>query len=169
MMTSPIEQTKRCLVLFWVLALIGVGAPHQACATDAATRPWAALLDCRGVLDDSVRLACFDRESARAVASSAVPATPVVFGLSPAKIDAQQPAVKRAEPSAMEGRVAELRFGADGHLRVTLDSGQVWRQLATDESLALTVGETVRISAAALGSFWLRTPSGRGAKVSRLR
>ncbi len=169
MMTPHIDRMTPGLLLPCLLALIGLGSATQVRAADAVARSWAALLDCRGIPDDSARLACFDREAARAVVVPTVSAVPAVFGLSPARIEAQQPAVKRVEPGAMEGRVTDARFGADGHLRVTLDSGQVWRQLATDESLALTVGDTVRISAAALGSFWLRTPSGRGAKVSRLR
>jgi hypothetical protein len=49
-----------------------------------------------------------------------------------------------------------------------LDNGQSWQQLGT-ANLSLDVGDTVKISRAVLGSFWLSTPQNRGSKVTRLR
>jgi len=41
--------------------------------------------------------------------------------------------------------------------------------LANGDDLLARPGDTVTISRAALGSYWLKTASGRGCKVSRVR
>jgi hypothetical protein len=56
----------------------------------------------------------------------------------------------------------------DGRTVVTLDNDQVWRQLSPDTDLFLKLGDSVTISRAFLGSYWLATPTKRGSKVTRV-
>jgi hypothetical protein len=56
----------------------------------------------------------------------------------------------------------------DGSAVLTLDNGQVWRQLSGGQ-LLIKVGDEVEINRAALGSFQMKVPTGRTAKVKRVR
>jgi hypothetical protein len=61
-----------------------------------------------------------------------------------------------------------VQSSAQGAVVLELDNGQTWRQAGTEDLLVRT-GDTVKISRAALGSFWLVTPANRGARVKRVR
>jgi hypothetical protein len=76
---------------------------------------------------------------------------------------------RAADANKIEARVVALGKTGDGRTVVTLDNDQVWRQLLADTSdLFLRLGDTVTISRAFLGSYWLATPTKRGSKVTRL-
>ena len=65
-------------------------------------------------------------------------------------------------------RVTHLRSLAAGGFMMELDNGQTWEQVESTD-LHLQEGDSVKISRAALGSFWLATPSHRGSRVKRVR
>jgi hypothetical protein len=67
----------------------------------------------------------------------------------------------------VKATVTATRHGPSGALVVELDNGQRWQQLGSAD-MGLQVGDSVTISRALLGSFWLAPPNGRGSKVSRL-
>ena len=145
-----------------------------ACAApDAATPdPQAALLACRELKDGVARLACFDRESAALVPAAATTtlAPEQTFGLAPIAIVARQSAVaRRPELAAVQARLLGIGLGIDGRSELTLDNGQVWRQLSPGEELLIKTGDIVKLSRGVLGSYWLTAPSGRGSKVRRIR
>jgi len=159
----------------------------------AGEEPLAHLLACRALADPAARLACFDRESATldarsVVANSAQAALPAAgappavaaapapdakrqFGLPERTVMSEEVAAGRRAADAMmiEARLASVSSGANGHAVFVLDNDQVWRQLANGDDLLARPGDTVTISRAALGSYWLKTASGRGCKVSRVR
>jgi hypothetical protein len=58
---------------------------------------------------------------------------------------------------------------AGGDFVVTLANGQVWAQLPTGTPQRLKVGDEITISPAALGSYILKMPNGRGVRVRRVR
>jgi hypothetical protein len=154
------------------------------------------LLACRAVADASARLACFDRESAALASSAATapgsavggvasatsppavaqPVTPPPdpkqqFGLPEREVAKQEVAAGARAPDVakIQGRVMGLALTSDARTVVTLDNDQVWRQLSPDGDLFLKLGDTVTISRAFLGSYWLATPTKRGSKVTRVR
>ena len=69
--------------------------------------------------------------------------------------------------TTLRGKVASLRT-LNGDSLITLDNGQVWRQLSGGE-LLLKEGDEVVINRAALGSFQMKVPTGRSGKVKRVR
>jgi hypothetical protein len=93
------------------------------------------------------------------------------FGLPERKVVEQEVAAGRrpAEATKIEARITGLAPGPDGRLVFTLDNDQVWRQLLSEGDLLTKPGDTVTISRAFLGSYWLNTANGRGCKVTRLR
>jgi hypothetical protein len=69
---------------------------------------------------------------------------------------------------SVTARVAGVHHATDGAVIIDLDNGQRWRQNGSAD-MGLETGDTVTISRAMLGSFWLAPPNGRGSKVSRLQ
>ena len=146
----------------------------MACAAPVAAtpEPVAALLACRNLVEAATRLACFDRESAALVPAAAAPplAPEQTFGLPPMAISAMESAkAGRTELAETQARLVSLGFLMDGRIDFTLDNGQVWRQLIDGDELLLKTGDIVRLSRGALHSYWLKTPSGRACKVTRVR
>lgn len=76
---------------------------------------------------------------------------------------------ERVEPSEVTGSVAAVSRGPDGRLVVTLENGQVWREISPNASVRLQTGDTVRIERGSLGSFLLVAPNKRSTKVTRIR
>jgi hypothetical protein len=143
-----------------------------AVSVAATSDPQAALLACRDLKDGVARLACFDRESAALVALAATPALAPeqTFGLSPvAIVERESVAAQRPELAEVQARLVGIGLGMDGRSELTLDNGQVWRQLSPDEELLIKTGDIVTLSRGVLGSYWLTAPSGRGCKVRRIR
>jgi hypothetical protein len=141
----------------------------------AADEPTSDLLACATLRNDSERLACYDRLAARlsphaspAPAPDAAPARDM-FGLS-GRAPEKEPkkTIKRSALDSITARVTSLREGPRGGVLLELDNGQAWQELES-ANLLLKVGDAVHVSRAALGSFWLSTPSGRGARVRRVR
>jgi hypothetical protein len=113
---------------------------------------------------------------AAAAAAAVTPPGPVLdpkqqFGLPEREVARQQVAAGARAPDVakVQARVVGLALTGDGRTVVSLDNDQVWRQLAADADLFLKLGDTVTISRAFLGSFWLATPTKRGSKVTRVR
>jgi hypothetical protein len=65
--------------------------------------------------------------------------------------------------AGMTARIDGLKKTPYGLLVVTLDNGQVWRQLEAEDNFPLDEGETVRIDKGAMGSYRL-TPVREGWK-----
>jgi hypothetical protein len=114
--------------------------------------------------------------AAAAAAAAVTPPGPVLdpkqqFGLPEREVARQQVAAGARAPDVakVQARVVGLALTGDGRTVVSLDNDQVWRQLAADADLFLKLGDTVTISRAFLGSFWLATPTKRGSKVTRVR
>ena len=152
------------------LAFVSMSEVRAAAAVDID-----ALVACRGLAAPDVRLACFDRVTAGLASvaehAGAIPLSPQQkFGLSPVEISrVQTPAERAQELDVISAKVSSIQTAADGRLVVTLDSGQVWRQLVPGEDLMLQVGDPVSIVRGALGSFRMRSAQNRATKVTRVR
>jgi hypothetical protein len=175
-------------VLLFTLVFGGVAT--SAWAQDSLPTQLTRCLDIQGVLQ---RLACYDRvahgvvppSGARtsgvaserpvlraapppAYAAAPVATVPPAAGLGSERLP-RATSVKRA--SEMVAGVTGLSYDARGHFTVTLDNGQVWRQLEGDTGVLQNAGiAAVRISRGALGSYDLNV-EGRNAtyRVMRLR
>jgi hypothetical protein len=154
---------------------------------------------CRAETDDSRRLLCYDRAAAALdkttgsapAAPSVASAAPVASSVAPAAPALAKPVATAPASSAVadfgvsEGPLAEKRQATGlkeitavvtavssrgrGELVISLDNGQVWAQNEAVEYFPLSVGDTVKIHSAALGSYLLLTPAKRTTKVSRVR
>jgi hypothetical protein len=153
---------------------VALGAPAQAAA------PLQSLLACRSIEDATARLACFDRESATLVQTPvAAPPAPTrtltpeqKFGLAPAAVARQEaPPTGPApiEADAVTSTLSSVRTTSTGRTVFTLANGQVWQTVVAEDDPLASSGETIKVSRAALGSFLLKTASGRVHRVSRLK
>ena len=149
-----------------------------ACIADSAGNPLPeALRTCASIKRSSERLACYDRtvEQLSATADGSPDATfkpspEAMFGTTASKPqDASTALPEREELSAVAARITSLKTDAEGMNVLDLDNGQTWRQISGSKALLLKEGDAVTITRAALNSFRLSTPSGRIAKVKRIR
>ena len=177
--------TKISASLLFVLA-----AATPAMAQDALSSQLTACVQITGVLQ---RLACYDRV-AHSLGPVPVPRSAPVQRAAPPPV-AYAPPIAAAPPvaappiglgserlprtaSAAPRRAQELTaaitgisFDARGRFTITLDNGQVWRQLEGDTAMLQGArNSTARISRGALGSYDLNVV-GRNAtyRVSRLQ
>jgi len=93
------------------------------------------------------------------------------FGLPERAVAAREVAAgtRASDLAQIDAHIARIAAAGDTRMIFTLDNGQVWRQLQAEGDLLTKQGDAVTISRGVFGSFWLRTPSGRGCKVTRLR
>lgn len=154
--------------------------------------PVEELHACRDLADDRARLACYDAAvdrgrknadgepgsgAANALATSPTEPADTAPGLSQEDLfgKAREEVERSVEEATGSERIDSLsatvsglrKYGYDKVL-ITLDNGQVWKQIDTS-SLRLRVGDRIDIERAALGSFMLRKPgNGRRMRVSRV-
>ena len=158
---------KQAMRTFGVLMLSsGVAAAADAVADKVP----AELRSCVSIERNTERLACFDRGVAvlMGAAGATAPSAESSFGLVATTPRAESAGGEAgAELRTVRAKVTALQ-SSNGDELITLDNGQVWRQLSGGQ-LLLKVGDDVVIDRAALGSFQMKVPSGRSGKVKRLR
>jgi len=129
-----------------------------------------ALTLCRQIKDPTERVACYDEivDSRYPVEPNAVPDAQSLFGTSDAaakRIVETTLAIEQI--SQIVAEVTDVRDSANRKLIVTLDNGQVWRQL-DNQTMRFKVGETVVVRKASLGSYLMEKQSGsRSIRVKR--
>jgi hypothetical protein len=158
-------QIKRCASLADASArlacydaLAGVAAPSAAMA-QAAPSPSAG---------GSTGTPPSSSATAAPVAAPGAPAASNIadFGVRNGPLQAQRDPVREKTMFAV---VSAVGSRGRGELVVTLDNGQVWRQIQPSD-YPLKPGDRVEIDVAALGSYRLWTPSTRRAtKVTRVQ
>jgi hypothetical protein len=163
------KMMVRRMILPWVAAMMA--APAALAADD----PGATLRACRAEQDDAKRLACYDREVDRQD-SQAPPAVPAAtpeerFGRTGVmtREEADRKEQESRELTELQATVTEIWTRADGLMVLTLDNGQIWKQVRPDSRFRLKAGEKVKIQPAALGSFLLSGPTKRSTRVSRVK
>jgi hypothetical protein len=173
-------------------------AAAQTPAHASSSNPLAAQLKrCASLVDVGARLTCYDALAGSVAAPSAAaaqpsPSTGGSAGTTMSSSAAAAP-VAAANPSAPPNADFGVRNGplqaerdpvrektmfavvsavgsrGRGELVVTLDNGQVWKQIQPSD-YPLKAGDHVEIDVAALGSYRLWTPSTRRAtKVTRIQ
>ena len=159
-------------------ATFGIAAIVATTSPCLASGPLDALFACRSIAASAARLACLDRETG-ALAARRIPADSrpklnprETFGLAPLQVAARAEAAAHVSKplSSLTARISSLARAADGREIFTLDNHQVWVQLLADgDWLDASTGEQVKIVRGWLDSYWLRLPSHRGLKVTRVR
>jgi hypothetical protein len=157
-----------------------------------------ALAPCIGISSSADRLACYDKLAGRVsapkaapVAATAAPAAPAPataapaaaatsvaaapapaaaptaedFGLS--KVQKAASSTSPPEIKSVNAKVAGFGHSPNRRTQVTLDNGQVWEYEDDPDSL-LSIGDSVIIKRAALGSFILLTPTKHSHRVRRI-
>jgi hypothetical protein len=161
---------NRFAVLALVLAVSPLGLPVAAGAVPEALRA------CALEKEDAARLACFDRELARATEPAPPAAPPITpeerFGRTGdiAMEDSKRAAAAQG-PSIKEltATVVSLSRRSYGELVMTLDNGQVWVQQGPDARFTIGLREKVVIKAGVLNAFTAIAPNGRTTRVIRLK
>ncbi|WP_051215768.1 hypothetical protein [Ferrimonas futtsuensis] len=129
-----------------------------------------AVVNCASQTDKLDRLVCFDQlgkpvragtPTKPAAPQAASPdATDERFGLSDKRPE---------EPEAIEAAVSKLQQDPYGKFIVTLDNGQVWKQIDS-KRFRLKKDKPITIKKASLGSFMLsQEGSSKSARVKRLQ
>jgi hypothetical protein len=138
-----------------------------AFADDVHDRVPPELRVCVSIPRNAERLACFDRAIAVLEGGTLAAATPEsTFGLGASNREAPA-AAESADLQSVESTVKGFSRAGDGSIVIHLENGQSWRQLSGGDTL-LKAGDSVTINRAALGSFQMKVPSGRSAKVRRV-
>ncbi len=156
-----------------LVAVLLVGSmPLALPAAPDADRLIESLRACASLSNDGERLSCFDRtvqllESGEHAAKPAASAEEM-FGMG--RVARQNTdSTKREELTQVTSKVKSVSRAGDNTPVISLENGQVWQGTEETRSLLLEPGDTVTVSRAALGSFRMATPHGRGLKVRRLR
>ena len=127
-----------------------------------------ALVECRQIEDVEERVACYDRIVDSLYESGAIPEAQSLFGRDDAEAKRIVEATLAIEQiDQVEAMVTEVRKSATRKLVITLDNGQIWRQLDS-QTMRLKNGESVVVRKASLNSFLMEKKSGsRSIRVKR--
>lgn len=155
-------------------ALVWSGACLASEPSDALPE---MLRTCASMKRNTERLACYDRAVEQLSSTSAdsgtefKPSPEALFGATAkdARPTPSSSATERQELAAVTARISTLKTDGEGMHVIELDNGQTWRQISGPRTLLLNTGDEIMITRAALNSFRLSTPSGRIAKVRRVR
>lgn len=151
-----------------------------------------ALETCRNIGDDARRLECYDGIALREAAPPpTVPDTPPAPRVPPVPVAVPEdgnvvqrglgrlrslfgreepPPEKPPELQSIDAQVVEVVKLARGNHRLTLEDGQVWREIEVKPRARYRVGDHVEIARGALGSYNLSNErTGHRIKVRRVR
>jgi hypothetical protein len=147
------------------MTLLLAGAAAWTASAAASALP-DALQACTKERDDSRRLACYDRETAKLAV-----APDKSYGLSPEQQRKLEPPETRdiAKPQVVSSVMSSVSQRADGRMVFTLADGEIWVQGEAWERFDVRVGEAVTIKPGVLGSFHLYASSGLATRVTRAR
>ena len=144
-------------------AAASAGAPSAAPPSAAARAPAAA----PSVTAPSAAASAPATSVAAAPVTASAP-TEEDFGRS--KVRKERTAASSGAPpeiKSITSKVAGFGRSPSGRIQVTLDNGQIW-EYQDDPDQLLSVGDSVTIKRATLGSFILQTPTKLSHRVSRV-
>jgi hypothetical protein len=144
-------------------------------ATETSSGVPPEFLTCYGISQTSERLACYDHAVEylrRPSDGAAAPSAETSFGLqgnSGESRNSDATAEQNKQTSSVTARISDVDTGRDGLKTITLDNGQVWRQITGGNAVFLNPGDEVTVSRGALGSFMMRIPNGGPLRVRRVK
>lgn len=175
----PQHRPLAAAVLFAAL-----GLPAAAFAQDRPRSPeppavLRSVMDCRGIADNTARLACYDAATAKfgqaeekgeivvIDRAQAQQAHREAFGLHVPSLSFVTRALAPEEVDQVRSRLKSARADAYGKWTFVLEDGAVWRQIAGDLFRDPKAGQTVVIQRGALGSFKMSVEGQPTIKVHR--
>lgn len=165
-----------------VLVLLAVPMPAVSADASRAATPAVlkALFDCRSIVADTERLACYDaavgqvnkaektgeviivdRQQARAARRQA-------FGLELSALSILDRSEEKTEVDRVIGEVVSARQSADGRWTIVLADGAVWKQV--DDSILSKnpkKGSKAEIRKASMGSYFMNIDGQRAVRARR--
>ena len=133
------------------------------------------VLTCAAETDSARRLSCYDRLAVelKKLGTASAPAPPGTRSEAEAEFGLQEGPLARKrqhlQPKQITAVVSRVQHRADGELVVSLDNGQVWRQIESVAYFPLEVGDKIQINAGAFASYILSAPSKRATRVTRIQ
>ncbi len=113
---------------------------------------------CAAIEGSEQRLACYD-----AISEGLIERVEESFG----QEDELIADMVEAAPESIQVAIASIQRNADNQMIITLDNGQIWRQIDINR-VTWEEGEVVEITRGMLNSFFMRsTEGGRRMRVSR--
>lgn len=167
----------RSWACFAVSSLLLVGG--EAAAQEQATpEVYQKVIDCRSIGDEKARLACYDT-SVKALDEATKTEDLVVmsresvkeakrglFGFSLPRLNLFSGGDDKDEIKRIDAKIASFSRGQSGWT-LTLEDGSVWQQTDGIYVSRPTIGETVVIERAALGSFRAKIDGGVAFRIKR--
>lgn len=182
-------ETRRILMnggLVGVVALAGFGT--QAWAQDAMPEPSGEyvgqLKSCQSVVDDSERLACFDRAVGEIVSANDAGEVRIIdredirdtrrrlFGLSVPEVGVlkREEGEDKEASELLESSITSVRYISGKKIRFTTEEGATWEIKSAPRWLRnVKTGHGVVFKKAALGTFFIRIDGQMGVKGKRIR
>jgi hypothetical protein len=155
-------------VLLWVFVCVptlGIG--------DAL---FDSLMACAQLTSDTARLTCFDREIAEIRKKNPQPPARIAptaeqkFGLSSKQVlDLEATPGQGPTPAVLRAHILSVSRHPIERQVFVLDNAQTWQQIELDLDFIVRVGQEVKISKGALGSFWLSADSHHATRVKRIQ
>jgi hypothetical protein len=145
-------------------ALLAQRKPAVAAAPGASAAPSAGNTRAQG----SSESAAASRPAAPGT-PAAVELTPEqAVGLPPGKILKLQKSPTGTEIKALDARIERVSVNSAGRGVFKLDNGQVWQQVEPDAKFEVHPGDSVHLSKALMGSFFMSASKKMSTRVSRL-
>jgi hypothetical protein len=163
-------RTKRATAARVALLTFILAAPMSAhgAATNAPTKVFQAVMDCRALSEASARLACYDAATAGLGEAEkkgdivvidreqATTARRQAFGFDLGALSILDKVIPAEDLNAVTTTLSKAYQDANGKWVLVLEDGGVWRQTdTTNLSRPAHAGSTVKIRRAALGSFFI--------------
>src|SRR6185437_13224144 len=106
--------------------------------------------------------------------AASAPASPVLspeqrMGLDPARILKLQGSQGTADLKELTAKVRSVSGDLGSRRYFTLENGQVWRQVEAESEFTVRPGDTVHITRAMLGSYFMSASRHMATRVSRAR
>ena len=158
-----------CIPLSILTGLLALSFLSVVKAESASTDLPKALQECVNESDDTLRLACFDREMGKLsqAAASAPTADPVDTASSEEKFGIIPKSNKKEELMKLTATVVKVAISANRIFTVKLDNDQIWRQKYIG-TFHIKAGDEVTITKGNFGGYSLKR-KGRQVSVNRVK
>jgi hypothetical protein len=160
---------RSCIPLSILTGLLALSFQSVVKAESASTGLPKALQECVNESDDTLRLACFDREMGKPgqAAASAPVADPVDTASSEQKFGIIPKSEENKELMELTATVVKVATSASRIFTVKLDNDQIWRQKYIG-IFHIKAGDVVTITKGNFGGYSLKR-KGRQVSVDRVK
>ena len=160
---------RTCIPLSIFAGLLALSSLSVVKAESALSGLPEALQECVNESDDTLRLACFDREMGKLseTAESTPAAEPADTASSEEKFGIAPKREESKELMNLTATVVEVSFSTNRTFTIWLDNDQVWRQKYSG-SFRIKAGDEVTIAKGGFGGYSLKR-KGRQVSVNRVK